>query len=149
MARRQANERNAALKVRLDAALRANTNAHRHPLARALDRTLRLSERAAHAIRVLIEARGRRVDSTAQLLAALSYKSVLARGFALVRDADGLTLHSAAAVAPGTHLTLEFGDGKVGATADGEAAAVQAPAKPKQPAAPRSRPEQPGQGKLS
>ena len=146
--RRQRHERFAALTARLDAALRANADAHRHRLARDLDRTQRLSERAARAIRVLIEARGRRVDSTAQLLAALSYKSVLARGFALVRDADGLTLHSAAAVAPGTHLTLEFGDGKVGATADGEAAAVQAPAKPKQPAAPRSRPEQPGQGKL-
>lgn len=93
-------------------------------------------------MRVLIEARAARVERAGQLLGALSYKSVLARGYVLVRDADGVTLRSAAAVGPGTHLALEFADGKVGATADGEAAA-----KPKQQQA-RSRATETAQGKL-
>jgi exodeoxyribonuclease VII large subunit len=44
---------------------------------------------------------------------------VLARGFALVQDADGAPLTTAAAVPPGGHLTLTFADGQLGATADG------------------------------
>ena len=79
------------------------------------------------------------------MLAALSYKSVLARGYALVRDDEGNTLRSAAAVRPGTHVALEFFDGRVGATADGEATAETV--KPKQPAT-RSRSGETAQGKL-
>ena len=44
---------------------------------------------------------------------------MLARGFALVRDGAGNPLVRAAAVAPGTALSIEFADGRVGATADG------------------------------
>ncbi|MBN8997831.1 MAG: exodeoxyribonuclease VII large subunit, partial [Rhizobiales bacterium] len=47
-----------------------------------------------------------------------SYRAVLARGFALVTDAAGTPLRSAAAVAPGDALAIEFQDGKVAATAD-------------------------------
>jgi exodeoxyribonuclease VII large subunit len=50
---------------------------------------------------------------------------VLKRGYALVRDAAGAPLHSAAAVTSGMALEIEFGDGRVGARADG--AAVHAP----------------------
>jgi exodeoxyribonuclease VII large subunit len=141
---RQRQERFLTLTARLGASLRANADAHRHRLARDLERTHRLSERTTRAIRVLIQTRAARVESTTLLLGALSYKSVLARGYALVRDADGAPLRDAAAVRPGTHLTLEFGDGKVGATADGGEAI---PAKPKPPAA-RSRNQTGDQGKL-
>jgi exodeoxyribonuclease VII large subunit len=58
-----------------------------------------------------------------QLLAAYSYRGVLARGFALVRDGDGRPLRTAAAVRSGTRLDIEFSDGRIGATADGERAA--------------------------
>ena len=102
------------------------------------------TERTTRAMKVLIEAREARLERAAQLLGALSYKSVLARGYALVRDADGVTLRSATAVQPGTHLALEFSDGTVGATADGEATA---PAKPKQPSA-RKGASETTQGKL-
>ncbi|ETR78534.1 exodeoxyribonuclease VII large subunit [Afipia sp. P52-10] len=143
---RQRRDRFATLTARLGISLRANADAHRHRLARDLDRTHRLAERAARAIRVLIQARAARLDSTMLLLNALSYRSVLARGYALVRDADGATLRDAAAVKPGTHLTLEFADGTVGATADGEAAPAPVPVK--RPTAARPRNQDAGQGKL-
>jgi exodeoxyribonuclease VII large subunit len=137
-------ERFAALTARLGASLRANADAHRHRIARDLERTHRLTERTMRAVKVLIQAREARLERATQLLRALSYKSVLARGYVLVRDAEGVTLRSAKAVKPGTHLALEFSDGTVGATADGEASA---PAKPKQSPS-RTRPSETAQGKL-
>lgn len=64
--------------------------------------------------------RGRRLEALDQLLASLSYRSVLARGFVIVRDEDGVPLHHAAEVGPGQALGLEFGDGIAHATADGQ-----------------------------
>jgi exodeoxyribonuclease VII large subunit len=62
------------------------------------------------------------------LLAALSYRSVLARGFALVRDEAGHPLHAASSIGPGARLDLEFSDGRVAATADADRpAAASAP----------------------
>ena len=71
-----------------------------------------------------------RVAHSGQLLAALSYRGVLARGFALVRDGHGLALHAAGAIGPGEHLTIEFSDGRVAATADTDRPAVPQPAQP-------------------
>ena len=48
-----------------------------------------------------------------KLMASLSYKSVLQRGFALVRDGAGHPIHSAAAIKPAQQLTVEFSDGSV------------------------------------
>ena len=45
---------------------------------------------------------------------------MLARGFALVRDEQGHSVHAAASVGPGAHLSIEFADGRVGATADAD-----------------------------
>jgi exodeoxyribonuclease VII large subunit len=61
-----------------------------------------------------------RLLSAGQLLAAYSYRGVLARGFALVRDGDGRPLRTAAAVGAGMRLDIEFSDGRVRATADSE-----------------------------
>ena len=54
-----------------------------------------------------------RVAHSGQLLSALSYRGVLARGFALVRDEQGHAVHAAAAVGPGAHCSIEFADGRV------------------------------------
>jgi exodeoxyribonuclease VII large subunit len=139
-------ERFSALTTRLGASLRANAEAHRHRLARDLERTHRLTERARRAAKILIETRVARLERATQLLNALSYKSVLARGYALVRDAEGATLRDAKSVRPGAHLALEFSDGTVGATADGQAT-TPATAKPKQQQ-PRERTGETAQGKL-
>jgi exodeoxyribonuclease VII large subunit len=74
------------------------------------------------------------------LLAAYSYHGVLARGFALVRDGEGHPLRSAAAIGGGARLELEFFDGRVGATADGEGAPRPAAAKPKPAQKPAPKP---------
>ncbi|MEO8318232.1 MAG: exodeoxyribonuclease VII large subunit, partial [Bradyrhizobium sp.] len=72
-----------------------------------------------------------------QLLSALSYRGVLARGFALVRDEHGHALRAASSVGPNARLSIEFADGSFGATADGDRPpATSAPASPAQ-AAPR------------
>ena len=60
------------------------------------------------------EARFGRWDS---LLESLSYKRVLDRGYALVRDADGRAVSKAAAVMPGMALAIQFADATVDATA--------------------------------
>lgn len=51
----------------------------------------------------------------ANLLASLSYRSVLRRGFALVRDADGRAIRRVAAVSSPSRIEIEFADGKVDA----------------------------------
>jgi exodeoxyribonuclease VII large subunit len=52
-------------------------------------------------------------------LESASYQAVLARGFVLVRDADGAPLTRAAAVKPAQRVSLIFGDGEVGAVTEG------------------------------
>lgn len=54
-----------------------------------------------------------------KLLASLSYRSVLARGYAVVKDADGNLLHRREGLAPGDAVAIEFADGEVGATIAG------------------------------
>jgi exodeoxyribonuclease VII large subunit len=104
-------------------------------------------ERARRAERVIMERRAQRLRSAGQLLSAYSYRGVLARGFALVRDGGGHPLRSAAAVAGGMRLAIEFSDGRVGATADGEGSPPAAPAAKPKPRA-RSGEGSGGQGSL-
>ncbi len=84
-------------------------------------RTLgRLSDAPVHAM--LRESRAR-LEGTAARLESVSPLAVLQRGYALVSDAAGHPLTSAAAVKPAARLRLRFADGEVGATADGGRAA--------------------------
>ncbi|MGP9822639.1 exodeoxyribonuclease VII large subunit, partial [Salinarimonas sp. NSM] len=69
-----------------------------------------------------------------QLAESLSWRSVLARGYALVRDDDGRPVRAAASVAPGAALTLEFADGRLGARAEG--GGTRSPEDPPQAEAP-------------
>jgi exodeoxyribonuclease VII large subunit len=64
-------------------------------------------------------------DSLGDLLDSYSYEKVLARGFALVRDAVDRPVTTAAAVTAGAGLTIQFGDGEVAATAGGRADKVR------------------------
>jgi exodeoxyribonuclease VII large subunit len=102
-----------------------------HRIERCREQTAAFSDRGRRAFRIFRDRRVQRLRSAGQLLAAYSYRGVLARGFALVRDGDGRPLRTAAAVGSGMRLDIEFSDGRVGATADGEGAAAQSPAKPK------------------
>ena len=62
------------------------------------------------------------LDGLSARLDSASYQSVLARGFALVRDAEGHAVTAAKGMSPGQALRLTFADGEVRATADGTAA---------------------------
>ena len=59
------------------------------------------------------------LDSAWQLLGAMSYRGVLSRGFALVRDEAQRPLRRAAEVRQAQRLEIEFADGKIGAIAGG------------------------------
>jgi exodeoxyribonuclease VII large subunit len=124
---RHRRESFASLAVRLKAARFANAQAQRHHIGRDRERIERLAERAARALQTALRRHDARVSHAGQLLAALSYRSVLARGFALVRNAQGEPVRSAKSVAAGAHLSLEFADGRVGATADGARSASSEP----------------------
>src|SRR5882724_10670657 len=126
-------ERFEQISLRLAAARFAYANARRTQIERARERTLALFARARHAATALLQNRAAKVERAERLLAAVSYRGVLARGFALVRAADGKPLRSAAAVTTGLQLTIEFADGRVHATADGAPAVTPATAPTKTP----------------
>jgi len=74
---------------------------------------------SAAPLSALLREKSTRLAGLAARLEAGSYQSVLARGFALVRDASGAPLTRAAAVAPGAALTIGFADGEVKAVVEG------------------------------
>ncbi len=123
---------------RIGAALLANARVHRtgferlagrlspasldHAIGRAEGRVTGLGSRAALLVAGRIERASARLAAAAKLLDALSYRSVLERGFALVSAAAGEPVRSAAAVKSGAQLDIEFHDGHVAAIAAGPAA---------------------------
>ncbi|MGE3148610.1 MAG: exodeoxyribonuclease VII large subunit [Pseudorhodoplanes sp.] len=96
-------------------------------------RALAFDDRARRALAVFFERRADRIERAERLLSAFSYRGVLARGFALVRDAQGRPLRMANQIAAGERLAIEFSDGHVAAVAEGIAAAnpAAAPSKPR------------------
>ena len=119
--------------AKLPRALGANVQAHRLALTRQASRLSlkpvqqRLSElrrrnadQGARLALALKQARQRRADRLAalsQLLGALGYRSVLARGFAVIRNHEGLPLRGVAGTAPGAALQIEMQDGTLAVTA--------------------------------
>jgi exodeoxyribonuclease VII large subunit len=80
-----------------------------------------LSARGVRALQLLVARRRDRFAGEAKLLQSMSYKSVLARGFAVVRDKAGKMVPAAVGVKPGAALRVEFGDGVVDVTASAKA----------------------------
>jgi exodeoxyribonuclease VII large subunit len=150
---RNRRDRFAGLAIRLKASKLSNAQAQRATIVRDRERVLRLSERARRALATSTQRLQARVAHSGQLLGALSYRSILARGFALVRDAQNRPVHSASQVGPGAPLSVEFADGRIAATADADRpATASAAAKPisgePKPAAARRITKPVGQGSL-
>ncbi|MGZ5872412.1 MAG: exodeoxyribonuclease VII large subunit [Bradyrhizobium sp.] len=150
---RNRRDRFAGLGIRLKASKLSNALAQRQAIARDRERIQRLTERARRALATSTQRLEARVAHSGQLLNALSYRGVLARGFALVRDAQGHAVHAAASIGPGARLSLEFADGRVAATADSDRpAAASTSAKPAaseaKAAAPKRSAKPVGQGSL-
>ena len=98
---------------------------------RRAEATEALAGLAARLDRVFSEglrSRSARLSGVAQLMEAVSYRGVLARGFALVRDDAGPPLRRAAEVREGQALRIEFADGKIAAVAGERVGAPIAPA---------------------
>jgi exodeoxyribonuclease VII large subunit len=87
-------------------------------LARAAERTKALEERATRGLANSLARRRGRLDGAAQLLASLGYRSVLRRGFALVRTASGSGVRSVVQARPGDKLDIELADGRITAAAE-------------------------------
>ncbi len=62
------------------------------------------------------------LDGTAKLLSTLGYHSVLARGFAVVRDRSGQMVRTRAEISPGMALEIELRDGTIDVQARGSGA---------------------------
>ena len=81
----------------------------------------------------------------ARLLTSLDPRALLARGYAMVRDAEGAIVPSAARARGAGHLRLAFADGEVPVTVtDGDAPPAPAAAPTPKPA--RKPPAAPGRG---
>jgi exodeoxyribonuclease VII large subunit len=120
---------------RLKAALSKNTLLHRRDFeswsARLTPVSLRrnLAEQsrlvARHGsqlrrdVRRTLDQRRTMLAANVKLLTSLSYKSVLQRGYALVRNEVRMPLHAASQVKPGQELRIEFQDGEIAAQASG------------------------------
>ncbi len=98
----------------------------RDRIERCSERLAARGERLRPAAARLLRARGDRLLAAGRMLKTLGYRATLARGFAVVRDAEGRVLPRAEAVRPGAALDLQFADGRVAATTAG--AAMAAPA---------------------
>jgi exodeoxyribonuclease VII large subunit len=120
------------------------------------ERLLALDERRARALLHSLAQRRRLVDGHAQLLTSLSYRSILNRGYAVVRDARGAMIRTALAVNAGDRLDVELADGRILAdaretrAAEGRTSSTASPAEQAAPveprAAPSSRPARPRRG---
>lgn len=109
-----------------------------------LDRLLQeRSRRLTPAIVRTVSDRKLRLSSVNKLLTTLSYKSTIARGYALVTDDKGLLVRSASALTAGDNVTLEFADGRIGAVIEGD------PKDPPKKSAPKTLNKMPNKSKAS
>jgi exodeoxyribonuclease VII large subunit len=120
----------------LGAALRSPADLVRH-MGQTLGQT---SRRLRGIMRPLLRDAARRLEGQTSLLDSLSYRNVLARGYALVRDDAGRPVFHAADAVPGSDIEIEFSDDTRGATLHGDGPKPRrraGPAKRKKPSAGR------------
>lgn len=138
---------------RCDAALTAMPSRLQSQMGRAGDRLAGLAARADAAVAGETRQRRQTVTAHDRMLQSLSYKNVLMRGYAVIRDAADRPVSRAAGLAAGAAIAIEFADGRVSAVAGERGDPVAAPSSQPKTASPTSRPpkksESPtGQGSL-
>jgi exodeoxyribonuclease VII large subunit len=89
----------------------------RRTLERARTRSTHAHERLRRAPALAVERKRARLEQAAGRLRALSPRSTLERGYAIVRGDSGV-VRSAAAVAPGDRVDVQVADGRFGARVD-------------------------------
>ncbi len=118
------------------------------PAARSREQLSATTSRATLALGQRLQAVRDRLDARANMLNALSYQGVLARGYAVIRDGNGQMVRSAMVVSAGGVLGVEFHDGEVRAQAleDGQAASRSPPVMPGETKPRRAKPDGAGGG---
>jgi exodeoxyribonuclease VII large subunit len=104
----------------------------RSTLSKFLDQEARhctqIAGRLLPAVQRLVTERSARLAERGKLMDAVSYKAVLARGFALVTDAEDNLVRTPADVHPGSQLTISLAnDAAIGATVSGAPAVRRKP----------------------
>ena len=145
-------ERHKARLGRFDATLTTLPARLKAQTERGKDRLESLSRRADSAIVHDLKRARSMVSAHDRMLQSLSYKNVLMRGYAVIRDEDNRPLSRANALSNGQAIAIEFADGRVSA-AVGTTASPPPPPVPAQkpaPAAKASKKSEPpaGQGSL-
>jgi exodeoxyribonuclease VII large subunit len=90
----------------------------RTDMDRGAERLRRLEMRLDQAYRQGAASAARSLESCSRVLESVSYRAVLARGFALVRGTEGRVRRRAASVTAGERLKLTFADGDAAVIAD-------------------------------
>ncbi|MFO1158838.1 MAG: exodeoxyribonuclease VII large subunit [Reyranellaceae bacterium] len=127
----------------LDSAMKRYKDGALQKMERTGDRLEQIGDRLQRGGTAFLEQCLRRVEQSAKLLESYSFRSVLTRGFALVRDQDGHPVLAAAEVRAGDTLAIDFADGRIGARVTDGASTAPRPAAP-----PRRRDGGGGQGSL-
>jgi exodeoxyribonuclease VII large subunit len=112
----------------LDSAMRRYVGDARQKIERAGDRVEQLGDRLQRCGSEFLENCRRRVEQADKLLESYSFRSVLERGFALVRDQDGHPVLAAADLRAGDTLAIDFRDGRIGARVTDGASTAPRPA---------------------
>ena len=117
--------------------------------AERVETVARLEARMGRAFAERVRIFRAQFSATAQLLDAVSYRGVLARGFALVRDEAEQPVRRAAEVLEAQRLKIEFADGEVSAVAGRAPPPAEAPGLAPSPRPKRARPARNGEGQGS
>jgi exodeoxyribonuclease VII large subunit len=102
-------------------------------LARSAERFDGIARRGAQAYAAVLWRQRQGLEGLGQMLGSLSYRSVLGRGYAVVRDGSGRAIRSTSQLPRGAHIEIEVADGRAAATVTGpapEAGPEPAPARP-------------------
>ncbi len=103
--------------ARLTTARATRLRAEKERISAATKTLEALARRQSRGFAAGLSLRAAHLRSLSQLLQSLGYRQVLARGFALVRDAEGRPLRLASQVEDGDRLDIEFADGSKAAVA--------------------------------
>ncbi|MEO2037843.1 MAG: exodeoxyribonuclease VII large subunit, partial [Martelella sp.] len=117
-------------------------------VARDREKVAVLARRAATAIDAGLKTHRAAIAGQQRVLNSLSYRNVLARGFAVIRDQDNRPVSRAAGLERGGPIEIEFADGRVRAVTGEGATIPEPPPAPKPKKKPKAPAKPPTQGSL-
>ncbi|MBW9063153.1 exodeoxyribonuclease VII large subunit [Rhizobium herbae] len=139
--------RSAARVSSADASLRTLPGRLLSQVHRTQDRLTGLAGRADNALLADLRRRRSAIIAQDRILQSLSYRNVLKRGYALVRDMTGAPVKAASALSLNQAIAIEFADGSVNAMTT-ESGAPTPPQPARKRAEKHASPEPPKQGSL-